>query len=53
MQRFGRAPRDHTMQGVAILIVEPHWLYEEQLGLGEARRLRELKRKTGSASSDN
>ncbi|KAI0085495.1 hypothetical protein BDY19DRAFT_875077, partial [Irpex rosettiformis] len=29
IQRFGRAVRDVRLQGVAILIAEPHWFYEE------------------------
>lgn len=45
MQRFGRTVRDVTLQGVAILIAEPQYFYEEQVRLQEARAKRGRKRK--------
>lgn len=41
MQRFGRAVRDLTLQGIAILIVESIWFYDEQLRLEAKRKKRE------------
>ncbi|KAI0090787.1 P-loop containing nucleoside triphosphate hydrolase protein [Irpex rosettiformis] len=44
VQRFGRAVRDVHLQGVAILIAEPHWFYEDLLQRENARQRRGLKR---------
>ncbi|KAI0688585.1 P-loop containing nucleoside triphosphate hydrolase protein [Cytidiella melzeri] len=47
IQRFGRAACDYSLQGVAILIAEPSWFYEEKARLQEmrAQRTRTAKRK--------
>jgi superfamily II DNA helicase RecQ len=46
VQRFGRAVRNYALQGVAILIAEPSWFYEEQIRLQQMRKQRQKKRKS-------
>ena len=45
IQRFGRTVRDVRLQGVAILIAESQYFYEEQIRLEKAREKRVKKRK--------
>lgn len=45
VQRFGRAARNVDLQGVAILIAEPHWFYDDLLRREQAREKRTSKRK--------
>ncbi|PSS32230.1 hypothetical protein PHLCEN_2v1999 [Hermanssonia centrifuga] len=40
MQRFGRAARNPLLQGIAILLAEPSWFYEERLALEQRKRKR-------------
>ncbi|KAI0702311.1 P-loop containing nucleoside triphosphate hydrolase protein, partial [Cytidiella melzeri] len=51
IQRFGRAVRDYSLQGVAILISEPQWFYEDQKRLQKTREQRRAKRQR--AEEDN
>lgn len=53
VQRFGRAARDITRKGVAILIAEPQFFYEEQVRLEQqrAKRHERAKRKAPRTSS--
>ncbi|KAI0681967.1 P-loop containing nucleoside triphosphate hydrolase protein, partial [Cytidiella melzeri] len=44
IQHFGRAVRDYSLQGVAILISEPQWFYEDQKRLQKTREQRRAKR---------
>ncbi len=45
VQRFGRAARNVGLQGIAILIAEPHWFYDDLLRREQARDKRASKRK--------
>ena len=51
VQRFGRAARDTQLQGVAILIAEPHWFYEDLLRREKLRQSRAPKRKRQSRNT--
>ncbi|GLB35135.1 putative helicase superfamily c-terminal domain [Lyophyllum shimeji] len=53
MQRFGRAARDFSLQGVAILIAEPKWFLDEYGKKGSRKRKRAAKKSTNGSSRKN